>query len=135
MRGAIRPVAVAFFATAAALLGDSAEVRAHARLVAASPRASSRLDASPATVDLWFDEVLDEGFHEVSVVPDDAPASSARNRAGAVSVDPDDRTHLVAPLERLHDGSWVVLWRVLSRDGHGARGRHEFRVGRRDEGR
>lgn len=112
-------------ATIAFAAGDA---RAHARLVAASPRADGHLAAAPATVDLWFDEVLDDGFHEVTVLPADRPASTERNRAGAASIDPDDRTHLVAPLDRLPTGAWAVQWRVLSRDGHPARGRYEFRV-------
>ena len=112
----------------------TSDARGHARLIAASPRESGHLAASPATVDLWFDELLDEGFHEVSVVPPDESPDEARNRAGAPSIDPNDRTHLVAPLERLPDGAWVVTWRVLSRDGHGARGRYEFRVVRDGDG-
>ena len=64
---------------------------------------------------------------------DEAPAK-ARNRAGVVAVDPDDRTHLSVPLERLPNGAWAVRWRVLSRDGRGARGRFEFRVIRDRDG-
>lgn len=124
----------AVVAGTAAVLATAIDARAHARLVTSIPRAAGHLAGSPATLDLWFDEVLDEDFHEVSVVPADESPTKARNRAGAASVDPDDRTHVVAPLERLPDGAWVVLWRVLSRDGHGARGRYEFRVVRDRDG-
>ena len=78
--------------------------------------------------------MLDEGFHEVTVVPVDEAPAKARNRAGVVAVDPDDRTHLSVPLERLPNGAWAVRWRVLSRDGRGARGRFEFRVIRDRDG-
>ena len=123
-------------ATAGLLLAllPSAKAEAHARLVAASPRESGLLAAAPAQLDLWFDEVLDEGFHEVTVVPVDEAPAKARNRAGVVAVDPDDRTHLSVPLERLPNGAWAVRWRVLSRDGRGARGRFEFRVIRDRDG-
>ncbi len=120
--------ALAALATVASILASASDAGAHARLVASSPRAGSRLAASPPAIELWFDEVLDAGFHEVTVVSAGAPSTGAASRARAVAVDPNDGTHLVAPIEPLGDGAWVVLWRVLSRDGHGARGRFEFRV-------
>ncbi|MFM7142916.1 MAG: copper resistance protein CopC [Alphaproteobacteria bacterium] len=124
----MRRVLVVAAVAMAGVFAVANEARAHARLVASSPGASAELVASPPLVELWFNELLDQGFHEVSVVPAGDAAAPARPRSGAASVDPDDRTHLSAPIERLPEGVWVVSWRVLSLDGHGARRRFEFRV-------
>ncbi|MBU6282677.1 copper resistance protein CopC [bacterium] len=119
---------LAVLAASLALLAAPTLARAHARLVGSSPRPDERLARPPAAIDLRFNEVLDAGFHEIAVVPAGESTAAARNRAGTPAIDPDDGTRLVAPLEALPDGAWVVSWRVLSRDGHGARGRFEFRV-------
>ena len=47
---------------------------------------------------------------------------------GAPTVDLDDRTRMVVPVQRLDPGHYAVEWRVLSRDGHSATGRFTFWV-------
>ncbi len=112
----------------ASLLGAS-PAAAHARLSRSQPADGAALVAAPATVDLWFNELLDEGLNEIAVLPAAYESDPAKRLAiGSPSVDPADRTHLSASLPALAAGRYVVHWKVLSRDGHAARGRLEFRV-------
>ena len=75
--------ALSALATVASILASASDAGAHARLVTSSPRAGSRLAASPPAIELWFDEVLDAGFHEVTVVSAGAPSTGAASRAPA----------------------------------------------------
>ena len=60
---------------------------------------------------------------------DGAPADDQSATIGKPRVDPADRTRLTTDLGPLAPGAYVVQWKVLSRDGHGARGRVLFRIG------
>ena len=103
---------------------------AHARLVRATPADGAELAAVPVSIDLWFSEMLDVGFDSVTVFP--AAQLQAAHRedhaTGEPRVDGDDHTHLQRPVETLAPGDWVVEWRILSLDGHPARGRTTFRI-------
>ena len=108
---------------------------AHARLVRSTPANQARLAAPPEQVELWFSELLEDGFNSVEVVQAaELTATPRTNLArdalarGAPVVDRDDRTHMTVPVQELGPGDYVVEWRVLSRDGHSAAGRFTFRV-------
>ncbi len=103
---------------------------AHARLVRSTPERNATLSAAPATIELWFNELLDEGFHAIEVFPaSELNRKPRRNLATQKPiVNPRDRTQIHAPLGPLPPGDYVVEWRVLSRDGHSAPGRFTFRI-------
>ena len=103
---------------------------AHARLVRAEPKSSAELAAAPKQIDLWFSELLEDGFNTVTVIPAaDLVAAKKTNFAkGKPVVDPRDRTHLTIKLDALPAGEYIIEWRVLSRDGHSAPGRSTFRL-------
>jgi copper resistance protein C len=104
--------------------------QAHARLIRSSPASGAQLAAPPERIDLWFSELLEDGFNAVEVVrtADLAAATRTNLVQGPPTVDRDDRTHLVAPVQRLASGSYAVEWRVLSRDGHSATGRFTIQI-------
>jgi len=106
------------------------EARAHARLVRSEPAKEAEVSATPERVDLWFNELLEDGFHSVKIFP--ASELAAKKRSDLVldkpRVDPGDRTRLSVKLGPLAAGEYVVEWRVLSRDGHSAPGRFTFRI-------
>ena len=108
----------------------SYDAQGHARVVKAQPADKSELTTSPHQIELWFNELLDEGFNSVEVFSArDLRAKLRTNFAGGEpKVDAKDRTHLSIPLKMLPAGEYVVEWRVLSRDGHSAPGRLTFRV-------
>jgi len=101
------------------------EAHAHARMIKSSPAKDATLSASPDQLDLWFNELLEEGFNTIEVFSaSELTAAKHTNLAkGKPAVDPADKTHLSVP-----PGEYVVEWRVLSRDGHSAPGRIMFRV-------
>ncbi|MEP6670024.1 MAG: copper resistance CopC family protein [Chthoniobacter sp.] len=103
---------------------------AHARLLRAEPKTGAELSSAPRQIDLWFNELLEDGFNTVTVIPAaDLVAEKKNNFAkGKPVIDPRDRTHLTVKLGALSPGEYIVEWRVLSRDGHSAPGRSTFRV-------
>jgi methionine-rich copper-binding protein CopC len=88
------------------------------------------LGAAPKTIELWFNELLDEEFNTVEVFR--AKEVTEKDRKNLVNakpkVDGKDRTHLSLELPALEPDSYAVEYRVLSRDGHTAPGRFNFTV-------
>jgi methionine-rich copper-binding protein CopC len=109
-----------------------APARAHAQLLRANPAEGAELDAGPAEIDLWFNELLDEGFNSIMVIPaaQIAAPHPEDHATGTARIDSADQTHLVCPVAPMPPGDWLVQWRVLSRDGHPARGQTAFRIRR-----
>ena len=103
---------------------------AHAQLIKSNPADKAELQQAPTRVDLWFNELLDEGFNSVEIIP--AAELSARKHSnlakGQTKVDTSDRTHLWVNLLALKPGKYFVQYRVLSRDGHTAPGRISFEL-------
>lgn len=113
---------------ALALIGPH-QAHAHARLIRAQPSDHAQLSQSPARIELWFNELLDDGFNTVEVFPAAELDTARTNRVtGSPALDARDRTHLTVAVQPLQPGEYVVEWRVLSRDGHSAPGRLRFRV-------
>ncbi len=106
------------------------DAQAHARMIKSEPLRDAEVTAAPAQVELWFNELLETGFNFVSVFPESELGAKKRTDfvSGKPSVDPKDRTRIVAALKPLPPGEYIVEWRVLSRDGHTAPGRFKFRV-------
>ena len=103
---------------------------AHAQLIKSEPSDKARLKQAPTRVELWFNELLDESFNSVEVIP--AAELSLKKHSnlckGQPKVDPSDRTHLTVSVASLKPGKYVIQYRVLSRDGHTAPGRVSFEV-------
>jgi copper resistance protein C len=103
---------------------------AHARMIRSIPQKNAELSGIPKQIELWFNELLDDGFNSVEVFT--AAELTSEHHTNLASekavVDPKDRTHLTVKLGPLSPGEYVVQWRVLSRDGHTAPGRLTFSV-------
>jgi methionine-rich copper-binding protein CopC len=119
-----------FFRTAGGVAFVMAGVRAvnaHAKLVRSEPADAARLSAAPKTVELWFNELLDDEFNTVEVFRTKVTREERQNLVkGKAKVDAKDRTHLSVDLPALAPDSYIVEYRVLSRDGHTAAGRFNF---------
>lgn len=128
-RCAFRIAALLLFA---GVLLTSSPALAHARLTKSTPKEKAELALAPTQVELWFNELLDEGFNHVIVFPASEVKLKAKDRtnfaAGKPEVDQTDRTHLTVALKGLAPGEYVIEYRVLSRDGHTAPGRVRFTV-------
>lgn len=100
------------------------EAFAHAKLIRSRPKPFEQLAAGPTHVELWFNERLEDEFNAIEVVD----ANGHRVEEGAAGVNPNDRTSLSVRLLSLAPGSYVIHWKILSLDGHPARGRILFTV-------
>jgi len=97
---------------------------AHAYLDRTSPEAASRVRGSPPEVKLWFSHALEPAFSSVRVL-DKAGKQVDRKDT---SVDGTEAKLLKVTLTPLPAGSYRVVWRVLSADGHVTRGEFGFEV-------
>jgi methionine-rich copper-binding protein CopC len=126
---------------AALVLSRAPDALAHARLLSSEPADQARLASAPKAIELHFNEILDDDFNSIDVFPAAAQAERGATPVPAKSltsapaaVDEADRTRLVAPVQALEPGTYAVEWKVLSRDGHTARGRYTFTVQPSGEG-
>lgn len=93
---------------------------AHVVLERSRPADQGTVEA-PARLELWFSGHIEPVLHEVTLVGTPDLALRAR-------VDPQDPTHLVAPLPPLEAGTWTVRYEVVARDGHRVEGQVTFSV-------
>ena len=124
-----KTVAFVGLAVLSLLLGTNSAL-AHAKLLKSNPPDEADLKQAPTRVELWFNELLDDAFNSVEVMP--AADLSAKKHPylakGQPKVDPADGTHLSIALSALKPGKYVIQYRVLSRDGHIAPGRVTFQI-------
>jgi methionine-rich copper-binding protein CopC len=96
----------------------------HAHLVRAEPAVNDTLAATPKAVRLWFSEPVELGLSRVKVVRiggDTVKTSGLRHEGTAVTTAALDlATPPTAP------GTYVVTYRVVSRDGHPTAGSYNF---------
>jgi copper transport protein len=118
-----RVVVVAGVAAAALVLPAAAF--AHAALLRTTPAASVTVNSPPPQVALVYSEAVEPRFAIVSVTDSGANPQTAgsphRSQANADELD--------VPLKRLRQGWYLVVWRVISVDGHPVRGAFTFAVG------
>ena len=106
------------------LLWGAAGAGAHAFLERADPRVGSTVRSSPAQVKLWFTESLEPTFCSVQVVNE----AGKRIDKDDSQVDPSNLALLRISLPSLTLGTYKVIWRVLSVDGHVTDGDFTFRI-------
>jgi copper resistance protein C len=109
---------------AAALLAGVVTADAHSALERAEPRAGSRLKTAPVEIKLWFTENLEPAFSSVRV---QTTAGRRVDRADG-RVDEGEPTLMRVSVGPLTPGTYRVLWRVLSIDGHVTDGAFTFRI-------
>ena len=109
-----------FVAVAAGMmLGVSALVQAHAKLLKTEPAADSTIPKSPTEVSLTFNEAPDVTVSKIEI--SGAPASVKVSKPALK-----DKS-LVATVDgQLPDGVYKVLWATAADDGHPEKGEFSF---------
>ena len=120
-RSILKVSVVAAVAVPALLLAANAQ--AHAHLVNANPAENAAV-ASPRAIDLQFSEKLEPKFSGVELMKADGAAVAI---ASGVPANDAKSIHAV-PKAALAPGSYMVMWHVVSADGHKTKGQYNFTV-------
>ena len=105
-------------------VGASPAAVAHAFLDRAVPAVGSQVRGAPTSVTLWFTQELEPAFSTVKV----QDAQGLEVERSDKSVDSRDRRALRVSLSPLPPGTYRVVWRALSVDGHVTEGDFTFTV-------
>lgn len=109
-------------AAAAGLLAVATQAEAHARLVSATPAANASTP-SPTTLTLRFSEKLEPKFSGAALMKADGSSVPVKAQVGK------DRKTIVADVPgKLAPGAYMVMWHVVSADGHRMKGDFSFTV-------
>lgn len=111
--------------TALALLLQASPAWAHAALLTSDPQDGVVLDTAPREVVLTFNQPVGIGLGAVRVVGPDGE----RADGGAPELRDGGRQVVAALPYADRDGTYVLLWRVLSEDSHPVSGASTFSVG------
>ena len=106
-------------------------VSAHASLDSSSPAPSTVLSQPPGEIALDFSETVEQRLASIRLF-DSEQREIEVGRATRLETDP---SSIVATLPLLGNGVYVVVWRVLSADGHAVTGAFPFEVGDASSGR
>jgi methionine-rich copper-binding protein CopC len=115
---------VTAFAPASPLSATANAAAFHAHLVRAEPAVNDTIAATPKAVRLWFSEPVELGLSRVKVVRvggDTVKTSALRHEGTAATTAALD---LASPPTA--PGTYVVTYRVVSRDGHPTAGSYNF---------
>ena len=103
---------------------------AHAILDSSNPAASTVVSQSPAEIRLDFNEQIEGTLLNVRLFDAEQKEITVQ-RAELLDLDP---SIVIAAIPDLVDGVYVVVWRVVSADGHPVSGAFPFEVGERSSG-
>jgi methionine-rich copper-binding protein CopC len=98
---------------------------AHAYPDHADPKVGSTVSAAPSLVRIWFDGDLEPVFSSIMV---HAAKDNTMVDKGDGRVDPSDPTLLEVSVPPLPQGSYIVMWSVVARDGHRTSGNFMFTI-------
>jgi len=125
-----RIVGAAIASTALALALIPGIASAHAILESSSPAPSALLTSSPKEIRLDFDEQVEATLGDVRVYD-----SEQREVANSKTVrSSSDLSIVTADVPTLQNGVYVVVWRVVSADGHPVTGAFPFEIGTKSTG-
>jgi hypothetical protein len=94
--------------------------QAHARLVKAEPVANTAA-AAPKAIHLEFSEKLEPKFSAVTLMKANGAAVPVKSSVSGKAID----GALAAPLA---PGGYMVMWNLVSADGHKMKGQYNFTV-------
>lgn len=98
---------------------------AHASLEASTPAASSVLESSPPIISLNFDENIEVPLTSIQLFDQKGKLLPLESPTAG-----DDGSIVQATVPTIGDGTYAVVWRVTSADGHVVAGAFSFQVGK-----
>ena len=111
-------------ALCAALQACSAQAYSHAFLDHARPAVGSAVHGSPAGVSLWFTAPLEPAFSTLRVMDANGKQVDRKDK----EIDRNNPAQIRVTLPPLPNGSYRVIWRVLSVDTHVTDGEFAFEI-------
>jgi copper resistance protein C len=124
----IRVVSFRWSLAAMLFLGVQSQAWAHAFLDHADPKVGGTITNSPAQIKVWFTQNLEPVFS--SVVVHDAHGKEVDKKD--MHQDASDKSLLIVSVPSLPDGTYTVIWHVVSVDTHRTQGRFKFTVKRKN---
>ena len=110
--------------SAIVLVAGGSTVSAHAGLVSSTPAANSVLESSPDLVTLTFDEPIAANLASIQLFNQSRQMVPIGDPAGL-----SDPSIVQADLPVLDPGTYAIVWRVSSVDGHVVDGAFSFQIG------
>ena len=120
-----RSLVLLFYILLLSFLFIPKQADAHAVLLKATPSENSSLDSPPKQITLTFNERLENGIHEISVI--DRNGVDATSYKAKLSK---NHRQLSIKLPTLKDGVYAVSYKVTSQDGHPVRSTYVFSIGK-----
>jgi copper transport protein len=121
-----RRASVAVVAAFVLIILGAAPASAHAQLQSSNPSPSSVLSVPPSQIVLHFGEPVEIDFGSIRVF---GPLGNRVDQGGTHHPGGDNDAVAIALPPGLHDGTYVVAWRVISADSHPVHGAYIFSVG------
>ncbi|MEY3559050.1 MAG: hypothetical protein RL374_1756, partial [Actinomycetota bacterium] len=103
---------------------------AHAVLESSNPAPSELLASSPKEIRLDFDEQVESTLGDIRVYDSEQSEVSIKKTVRSSS----DASVVTARVPALKNGVYVVVWRVVSADGHPISGAFPFEIGTKSTG-
>ena len=103
---------------------------AHAILESSSPEPSALLASSPKEIRLDFDEQVESTLGDIRVYDSEQREITIKKTVRSST----DASVVTAEVPTLKNGVYVVVWRVVSADGHPVSGAFPFEIGTRSTG-
>ncbi len=100
------------------------KVMAHATLVKSDPPRRASLSESPKSVQLWFNEEIEQNYASI-IIRDSDNNLIKHDKPDSV---PDDLTSVVLEIPEIGPGRYTVEYSVLSVDGHVVESSYGFSV-------
>jgi len=97
---------------------------AHAFLDHSDPKVGSTVTNSPAVIKIWFTQNIEPVFSTVEV--QDAKGKQVDKKD--MHQDDKDKSLLIVSVPKLPDGTYTVIWHVVSVDTHRTQGRFQFTI-------
>jgi methionine-rich copper-binding protein CopC len=111
-------------AAAALFLAAQSQAWAHAFLDHADPKVGSTVATAPMEIKLWFTQELEPAFSSIEV------RDASGNEVDKKDSHPDDKNKslLIVSMPSLPEGTYTVIWHVVSVDTHKTQGHFEFTI-------